>query len=148
MRKHSQQMRQAIPSCSKTVETTVPSCTKIAVEAIRFCSYRRKEGPSCTNLPSFQTQRWSPYDIIPVQHVNQTREKKQSRNKSKSTVLTARPYYKELHNKNTSASNRLVKAKELVSRQTWNQKGAGSKETKKGEENDGLWIKGDRPERW
>ena len=111
--------KKALPSCSKDVDKMPPCFPKVVVEPIPWLST-----PSCSlNVDSpyyspkvlketgilSQNQICSPCDIIPVPQVETNKQKRTTRNKGKTAVLTASPYFHELLEKNSPTPQKLVK---------------------------------------
>lgn len=126
--------KKAVPSCSKDVEDEIQSCSSkvVAVPVPEKDAVLRKTGkdkeinkkappsskkdvdkmppkvPDETGILS-QSQMCGPRDIIPVPQVMKTDKQKTTRNKGKTAVLTASPYYHELLEKNSPTPQKLVK---------------------------------------
>ncbi|KAB0790448.1 hypothetical protein PPYR_15170 [Photinus pyralis] len=105
--------KKVLPSCSKDADKKPKcfpkvvlepvSCSSVASCSSNIASPRRSpKGLKETGILS-QNQICSPRDIIPVPQVNETNKQKPTRNKGKTAVLTASPYYRELLDKNSPA---------------------------------------------
>lgn len=105
----SKDVEEIVSSCSKNFQEIVSPLIKVVVEATSSCDDINEDTPtSSNNLPSFQRQLFSPRDIIPIPQVEQAEKDKPSRNKGKTAVLTASPYYNELKGKHIATPKRLV----------------------------------------
>lgn len=90
------------------------------VEAVPSCS-----GPELKSPSSYLgTNLCSPQDIIPLPQSMHVQETKPRRNKGKTAVLTASPYYYELQDKNKNTTNKNVKS---VKRNIFEGDGGGKK---------------------
>lgn len=110
--------KKVLPSYSKDIDKMPPCFPNVVVEpilrlSIPSCS-SNVDSPYCspkvleeTGLLS-QNQICSPSDIIPVPQVETNKQKRTIRNKGKTAVLTASPYYHELLEKNSPTPQKLV----------------------------------------
>lgn len=110
--------KKVLPSCSKDVDKMPPCFQNVVVKpivqlSIPSCS-SNVDSPNCspkvlkkTGLLS-QNLICSPSDIIPVPQVETNKPKRTNRNKGKTAVLTASPYYRELVEKNSPTPQKLV----------------------------------------
>ncbi|CAG9820387.1 unnamed protein product [Phaedon cochleariae] len=116
----------ATPSCSKGVEQSnkeapscfytkdvvlhaVPSCSsEVVVEAIPGC-FSELLPAIVEEIPSTSNRMCTPSDIIPVPQIKTNQERKISRNRGKTAVLTSSPYLKELKEKNDVTPKKSIK---------------------------------------